>query len=330
MAAADTSICLRLQRPPEDVYSYTEVNHVLGEVVDRNGTLGLVQALLALGGDVNFTRRRSIRLWDKIVRKDQQEERSALLRTATRRSRAELVHALADYADQTTLDGALHDAIQRSDLAVLRALMIHGADPGELHDDFEGLVTRSQLPIIQLLLGGPRLPCLSCRSTGLRIAVKNNAKEVLLILLKSGADVNHESGIALTTAADVSRPDFVALLISGPVPASPMSLDLAAGRAYEGMKGHDDEKGRAIVDMCLTAGGAGPETNRMLTQGIADSIRDMQLQLLDTLLKFANPSGKYEAAALLEAIRSERKDVLAKLLGFGPSPRTSPWQSCRH
>lgn len=37
---------------PEPDFTYKEVNHVLDEVVNRDGPVGLVEALLELGADV--------------------------------------------------------------------------------------------------------------------------------------------------------------------------------------------------------------------------------------------------------------------------------------
>ncbi len=321
-AADQSSMCLTFPRPQEDVYTYTEVNQVLAEVIDRNGSLGLVQALISLGADVNLAKRRSGSLWHKVIRRDQEERRSILLPSAAKLCRADIVHAIADHADQVSLDDSLHNAISRADLAVVKALMVHGADPGDLHNEFEELVFNNQVSMIQLLLEGPRLPCVSCRSSGLGIAVKNRAQEVIGLLLKNGADVNHDNAIALLMAVDASRPDFVSMLISGPVAPSPTSLDWAAGRAYEAMNGRDSDDGRSIVEMCLEGGGAGPETNRILTKGVSDAVRRKQVNLLDTLLKFAKPTGPYEAEALVEAVRSEQQDVLAKLLALRPSSQS--------
>ncbi|KAH8890162.1 ankyrin [Thozetella sp. PMI_491] len=320
--AEKSSIRLRLRSSPDGVYSYTEANHVLAEVVGRNGRVGLVQALLSLGADVNFTRRRSLKSWDKLARRHQQEERSDILQRATRQGSAEIVHALADYSDQITLDSALLDAMARQDLAVMKALLVHGADPAELHEDFLNLISQNHVSMVKLLLEGPRLPCLSCRSSGLRIAVKNKTPEMMRILLKSGADINHDSASALLLAVDCWRPDFVAMLIGGPVAPLPSSLDQAAGRAHSKMGADESDEGRAILHMCLEGGGAGPETNRILTKGVVDAVRNRQLQLLDTLLKFTTPSGQYEAVTLVEAIKAQQIDTLVKLLAFKPSPQS--------
>ena len=321
-AADQSSMCVAFPRPQENGYTYTEVNQVLAEVVDRNGSLGLVQALISLGADVNLAKRRSGSLWHKVIRRDQEERRSMLLPSAAKLCRADIVHAIADHADQVSLDVSLRNAISRADLAVVKALMVHGADPGDLHTDFEDLVFNNQVSMIQLLLEGPRLPCVSCRSSGLGIAVKNRAQDVVCLLLKNGADVNHDNATALLMAVEASRPDFVSTLISGPVAPSPTSLDWAAGRAYEAMNGRDSDDGRSIVEMCLAGGGAGPETNRILTKGVSDAVRRKQVNLLDTLLKFAKPTGPYEAEALIEAVRSEQQDVLAKLLALRPSSQS--------
>ena len=312
----------RLSSQAGTEFTIREVNKVLAEVIESDGSVGVVKALLALGADVNFARQRhSMTSWSKITQRNQQPgERSNILLRAVIRCRPETVHLLAARADQANLDAVLHDAIARGNLAVLRALLEHGASPVNLHDDFQEVVFHDQLDLLKTLLSGHHLPCLACRSTGLRIAVENRSLEVVRLLLDHFADVNYGDAIALTRAVEVSRPDLVALLISGTVQASSRSLDAAIGKLRHLLGERDTTLNREMLELCLSAGASGPETLRLVTEDLVEFVRRRHTYLIGTILRHKKPPGQYEAAALIEAVRSEQLDIIAKLLEFKPEP----------
>ncbi|WPJ60749.1 hypothetical protein SMAC4_03174 [Sordaria macrospora] len=303
-------------------FTYQEINQVLDEVVDANGPVGVIKALLALGADVNFSKRRSVDTWSKLTGRKNEGWRSDILIRATVRCPSETVYAIAHQADQENLDGALHHAMLRGNLAVLQALLDHGANPVQLHDDFLELISRNQVDLVQAILAGHRLPCLTCRSSGLRIAAKNGSLEIVSLLLKCWADVNHDGGAALVAAVEARRPDLVAVLISGPVQPSPRSLDAALGRAHKAMVARSTEEDREIIEMCLSAGAAGEETTRLVTEGVVAAVRTRHIQLLDTVLRVKRPPPQYEAMAMVDAVKAEHIDVLSKLLVLKPQPRS--------
>ncbi|KAK4238268.1 hypothetical protein C8A03DRAFT_33722 [Achaetomium macrosporum] len=300
-------------------FTAREVNKVLAEVVEADGSAGIVKALLALGADVNFVRRRHSTTWNKLTQRNGPGERSNVLLRATIRCRPETVRALAARADQANLDSVLHHAIARGNLAVLAALLEHGASPVHLHDDFQEIVYHNQVDLLKVLLSGHHLPCLACRSTGLRIAVENRSLEVIRLLLDHWADVNYGDAIALIRAVEISHPDLVALLLSGPVQPSSRSLDAAVGKVQQLLEARNAASDHEILELCLSAGATGPETLRLITEGLVEFVKRRHTPLVGTILRYKRPPGQYEAAALIEAIRAEQLDVVAKLLEFNPS-----------
>ncbi|KAL2176478.1 uncharacterized protein P884DRAFT_245704 [Thermothelomyces heterothallicus CBS 202.75] len=309
----------RLSSQAGTVYTPREVNKVLAEVVEADGSVGVVKALLALGADVNFVRKRHSSTWNKLTHRNQPSERNNILIRAVTRCRPETVHAIAAHADQANLDSALHHAIARGNLAVVAALMEHGASPVHLHDDFQEVVFHDQLPLLKVLLSGHHLPCLACRSTGLRIAVENRSVEAVRLLLEHWADVNYGDAVALTRAVELLRPDLVSLLLSGPVQPSSRSLDAAVGKLHPLLGDHETGPNREMLELCLAAGATGPETIRLVTEGLIDLVRRRQTHLIGIILRYKRAPGQFEAAALIEAIRAEHMDVVAKLLEFKPS-----------
>ncbi|KAL2268976.1 hypothetical protein VTJ83DRAFT_3822 [Remersonia thermophila] len=310
----------RLSSQAGTTYTPREVNKVLAEVVENDGSVGLVKALLAMGADVNFRRRRSAS-WSKITSRSVPEDRSDILRRAVIRCRPETVHAIAARADQVNLDSVLHDAVVRGNLAVLSALLEHGASPVSLHDDFQEVVYHNNLPLLRVLLSGHHLPCLACRSAGLRIAIENRSPDAVRLLLDHWADVNYADGIALTRAVELARPDLVALLLSGSVQPSSRSLDAAVGKLRPLLGGgSDDLITRDMLELCLAAGASGLETARLITEDFIELVRRRHVSFIRTILQYQKPPGQYEAAALVEAIRAEQLDVVTTLLSFKPSP----------
>jgi len=303
----------------DSVFSYQEVNTVLAAVIEADGPLDVVKALLAFGADINFSRQRRSGTWSKLTLRQQHGQRSNILFRATVRCSADIVRLLASHADQENLDSVLHQAIIRGDVDVLQALLDYGANPVHLHDDFQNAIFRNQDGIVNALLSGHRLPCLACRSAGLRLAVKNKSLHITTLLLTRWADVNHDDAIALVRAIEISQTDLVAALLSGPVRPSPRSLDTALGRAYDLMGEKETLTGREIIEMCLSLGAAGPRTTWLMTDGVLDAVRRSHIHLMDIILHHRILPQEYEALALSEAMRTERVDVLHKLLEFRPS-----------
>lgn len=308
------------RKPSEGVYTSQEINHVLTQVIDRNGSSDLVDALLRMGGDVNVSRRKSTRIWNVIRRKDQQPERNDILLKAATNSPPEVVGSLASRADQANLNNALRLAIMRGDVAVVKALLVHGADPADLHEAFQHTVLQNGLGIVEALLSGAKKPCHPCCSSALVVAVRNQSSEALRVLMKSGADPNHDSAASLLAAAQAKRPDLLAILLSGPSWPSPQSLDAVVGHAYATMTGKDTSESVEVIDMALSAAAQGQHTTDLCSKGFAETVRTRQIGLLDILLKHSRPSGHHEAVAILQAIEIGDTDSLAKFLGLHPAP----------
>ncbi len=299
----------------DDSFSYKEVNQVLDQAIDHGQPAALVGAILDLGADVNHVQRRSSNLWKKVTRQAHGPERSEVLQKAARKSPADVVQVLAEQADQENLDAALHNAIVRGDLAVVRVLLRGGADPAELHDDFEQAVSRRDKDLVSVLLSAAKLPCQRCRSSGLGVAVQNDDANVLKLLIGRSADVNYNQGEALALAVKAEKLDFIDLLLAGPIAASPETLDFAVGAAVTGTSRRDSKAARNMVETCLRAGSSGPATERLLTEGLVEAAR-RQSGLLDVLLRFTTPTDPYHTRAIVQAIEAGQKGVLEKMFHY--------------
>lgn len=191
-----------------------------------------------------------------------------------------------------------------------------------LHEDFQNAIHRNQVGLVHALLSGHRLPCLTCRSAGLRLAVTNRSLEITTLLLQRWADVNYDNAAALVKAVELLQPDMVTALLSGPVRPSPRSLDAAVGKAHQLIRGKDASAAavaREVIEMCLSLGAAGTSTTTLLSEGVVEAVNRNNIDLLNTILHLRQLPEDYEILALQEAIRGERLDVLIKLLEFNPS-----------
>ncbi|KAI6354397.1 hypothetical protein MCOR25_008623 [Pyricularia grisea] len=313
--------CQCTKFPKDGTFTYREINHVMARIVDENGSVDLVNALIRMGADVNVTRRSSTSLWKKVARRHQTPERSDLLQVATVRCRPELVEVLAAQADQANLDNALRYAILRRDLHVLQVLLDAGADPAELHDDFEKAVMLGETEPIALLLAGPKKPCIDCISGALTVAIKDGASKILELCMAAGADPNHLGGQALVAAVEAKRSDYLEILLSSRRGRLAMmnSLDAAVGVAHQHLSRQDDETFRELLEMCLLSGAAGERTERLFTSGLVNCVKKKNQQLLDLILQYTQPIDPYHTLAVLEAIKSYQTVILAQLLRMKPS-----------
>jgi len=309
----------RRRRSHEGIYTYKEVNSVLSQLVEEGASGGLVKAVLELGGDVNFIRRRSSNIWKKVTGKNQEPERNDILLRAAKQNKAEVVQAIAAHADQNNLDSALHHAIVRRDLEVIRVLLAQGADPEDLHDDFEQAVLHSDRHLVAVLLSGAKIPCLRCRSAALLVAVENDEVDILKLLLGKSADVNYNHGEAIISAVQAQKSQYVSLLVSGPSPASPEILDNAMFTAFDSMGQKHTPCGLTLMDICLGAGADGLQTERLFTDGLVEAVKKRHGRLVRLILKHSTPADPHHTFAIVEAIKGYQKEALHSFLQLEPS-----------
>ena len=126
-------------------YTFKNSTAALKEVIEQNGSAGVAEALLNLGGDIGSVRRES-RL------KQQDEERRSLLLTATRNRNGDLVKLLASRAEQPTKNAALLSALSARHLDMVKILLQYGADPNSCEHCFQAACSRGDAEVIGLLL----------------------------------------------------------------------------------------------------------------------------------------------------------------------------------
>lgn len=296
-------------------FSPREVNRAFADVVVRGGALGLVAALRELGGDVNVARKASKSILKKITQNDQQDCRSDVLRTAVQSRNLEIVRLLAPSADQMSRDESLLQAIELGHLGIVRVLLEHGANPMKFHDQFLAEVDKGREDMVELLMQGPKRPCMECRTRGLVYSVKTGSRRNASMLLLNEADADYQSAAALQLAVKIGRNDLAVAITLGQKPPSPTSLDLAVSVAYA-EPDHGLEKKIALIEICLCGGAAGEH----IAETLLKASERKQVALITLLLSNGASVDHKGGAVISHAILDGQNELLKDVLQRHPSP----------
>ena len=92
---------------------------------------------------------------------------------------------------------ALHTAVIRNDLELLKFLIPAGADPNKLYDSIPSLslaMLKGNIPMIKIIIqAGADINYQNSEGRTLLLqAIQNNNTQVVALLLKRGADLNHQ------------------------------------------------------------------------------------------------------------------------------------------
>lgn len=292
-------------------FSYKDANPVLdkiarGQVAKANASL--VQALLEYGATVSIARPKSTSIWKSIVGKNQQDIRSRVLEDATRNCSTDIVHLLAQQADEIAVTQALPVAIREGDAVKTSILLARGADGSQLCEEFIGAVEAGSEDLVEVLLRENRGACARCRNIGLvRAAADGNIKKVSLLLAK-GADATFDGAAALLSACHHGVEDVAIYIASQPsMKNQPGLLDAAVGASYS-LHQH------RLLLLCLQSGARGPITDSALAKAVAAQ----QIELVDAFIKHNASVAHGEGKSILAAVASGRPELLQNVLKGRP------------
>ncbi len=190
---------------------------VLSRVADGtvvHSTVMLVQALLDLGAEVCFQRRKSTNVLKIVLNKDQADVRSNLLERATRNCSHDILLLLAQRADEQAVNQALPIAINQNDPEKIRILIARGANASPWCSQFLNAVEFGSDEVVNELTRTTRGACQHCLDRGLIHATTSVHVGKVQILLDKGANPNFERANALGAAIGSGREDIGTLIVS--------------------------------------------------------------------------------------------------------------------
>ncbi|KAI1283276.1 hypothetical protein F5Y07DRAFT_349202 [Xylaria sp. FL0933] len=280
-----------------------------------NSTTMLVRALLDLGADVCFERRKSTNVVKAALNKDQVDVRSDLLDRATRNCSHDILMLLAQRADEEAVNQALPTAIEQDDEEKVMILLARGADASSLCSQFLKVIESGSDTIVDGLTRTTKGACQKCRDKGLVLAAKLGYATKVQILLDKGADPNFEKAHALSAAVSGGREDICRLIVSGkPRRVHSELLDAAIRDAYT-------QPNYEIIRACLQARGGSP--SETINWILLQAVECHQFDLAALLLR-SNASVEYQDGAVVAAaVMSGHYEVLQSVVSSGRASHSS-------
>ncbi|KAI0420323.1 hypothetical protein F5X98DRAFT_383402 [Xylaria grammica] len=280
-----------------------------------NSTTMLVRAVLDLGADVCFERRKSTNVVKAALNKDQVDVRSNLLERATRNCSHGILMLLAQRADEEAVNQALPTAIEQDDQEKVMILLARGANASPLCSQFLKAIDSGSDTVVDELTRTTKGACQKCRDKGLILAAKLGYARKVQILMAKGADPNFENAHALCAAVSSGREDICRFILSGkPRRVHLELLDVAVWDAYT-------QPNYQILKACLQAReGVPSETiNWILLQ----AVECYQFDLAALLLR-SNASVEYrDGAVIIAAVMSRNYEVLQDVVSRGRASHSS-------
>jgi ankyrin repeat protein len=288
-------------------YNFKVSTEALKEVVKQNGSAGVAEALVDLGGNIG-----SVQRTERIAQQD--AERSALLMTAAAKSNTDLVRLLAPKTTQCGRNDALKQAVSARNLDIMQILLEYGADPNHCENSFGRACLAGDEDLVSLFLRAPApRPLLNSTITvNLLSAVNSGSVRTVSLLALSGADCSHGQAAALHRAIELLQPRFVLAIILGVVKPSQQLLDAAVSAAYNVSEAATQVK-KIFIETLLCAGAQGNETAAVLVH----CVKRCEINLVNLLVGHGTSTNFNNGQAVSAAVKGGRLDVLRLLLGNG-------------
>ncbi|RSL96436.1 hypothetical protein CDV31_013472 [Fusarium ambrosium] len=295
-----------------DGFTYKDANGVLDKIAQGiilNVTPALVDTLFAYNANVSIRRFKSTSWWKVVIRKDQDDVRSHVLKQAISTCSDEVVLRLAENADMASINDAIPIAISRGDTFKTYILLQRGGDVSGLCDQFQMAVESGSDEMVYTLLSHGQGVCQDCRNRGLVKAATLGFGVKVHSLLRNKADVSFDNASALLSAIR-HRNQSIAEAIASHKDMSkyPLLLDTAVGEAY-------GQRQYLLLQSLVDAGAKGPKTDETL----AKAIEDNQLTVARTLVRGGASMTGEGQDWLQSTVRGGRPELLQIALQSKPS-----------
>ncbi|OAX80957.1 hypothetical protein ACJ72_04705 [Emergomyces africanus] len=289
------------RQPSKRAFSNDEIHSVIEQLVRADGSLGVLDYLLAKSNDAKL---------EKHLFKQQQNitkrDIGSLLIWAARMQQPSMVYLLSLHSDEAGLNEALEVVVSGRHLECTKTLLQNGGDPNFCQQAFLSAVARGDTPLVELLLSAEKRMAASCLDQALPTAVATGDLCLVSALLKSGADGNIPE--ALESAVCAGHIDFVAAFILADHPPSKISLERAVDLVFNEIESGAEVQ-RILIEILLCGGANGEAVSRILVKAVERNDE----QLVSLLVTYGASVTYNSAEAIIRAIKSGNTSLLAIL-----------------
>ncbi|KLJ06442.1 hypothetical protein EMPG_10167 [Blastomyces silverae] len=289
------------RQPSKRAFSNEEIYSVIEQVVRTDGSLGVLDYLLAKSNDAKL---------EKHLFKQQQHAKErdigSLLIWAARMQQSSMVYLLSLHSDETGLNEALEVVVSGRHLECTKTLLQNGGDPNFCQQAFLAAVARGDTQLVELLLSAEKRMAASCLDQALPSAVATGTLDLVVALLKSGADGNVPG--ALESAVRAGNVNIVAAFILADHPPSNTSLDDAVELALNEIASGSDLQ-RTLLEILL-CGGANTE---VVSRSLVKAVELNDEQIVSLFVRYGASVTFNSADAIIRAIQMGNTNLLASL-----------------
>ena len=287
------------------VFNEEELSHGLQKAVE-SGQVGIAEVLIDKGADVNVRKEVAKR---KLHKNDVKFVATNHIKMAASTRNVDMVRLLADRgASLTNQVEALDTAVKQNLPRVVETLLQYSADPNSIGGTiFRSAVTSQKPTIVKLLLQARQSVSKSLLNECLPTAAEQWQVEIVSLLVLHGADVNHDSALALRRAVQSQRSDLVLAIMTGN--PSSQSVSLAFVDAFLPKSSITVEEKYLLLEILLCGGANGDPVAEVLVR----VVRAGHCGIAHMLIAHGASLDYKRAAALKQAVTARNVRMLNTL-----------------
>ena len=287
------------------VFNEEELGHGLQKAVE-SGQVGIAEVIIDKGADVNVRKEVAKR---KLHKNDVKFVATNHIKMAASTSNVDMVRLLANRgASLTNQVEALDTAVKQNLPRVVETLLQYNADPNSIGGTIFRSAVISQKPtIVKLLLQARQSVSKSLLNECLPTAAEQWQVEIVSLLVLHGADVNHDSALALRRAVQSQRSDLVLAIMTGN--PSSQSVSLAFVDAFLPKSSITVEEKYLLLEILLCGGANGDPVAEVLVR----VVRAGHCGIAHMLIAHGASLDYKRAAALKQAVTARNVRMLNTL-----------------
>ena len=288
------------------IFKSHELSLALGEAIQEVGNIGVANALISMGADVNEFK-------SKVRGSRTTSIPINYAQIAVNRNDADMLSLLATSGiSLSNLVGALERSVEHSRANMVTALLQHGVDPNVNNGSILTSAVTSQNPVlVRLLLRSRQGIRKELLTKNLPIAVEHGQMEIVSLLVAYGADPGFENASALRKAVKAQRIDLTLAIFKGV--DSSLSGNIATSvisEAFSATSSIAVDEQSLLLEILLIAGATGDPVAQILVS----AVRAGQQSVAELLVRYHVNLQFNSAEALRIAVSAKNLGMLSTLL----------------